>query len=474
MAGAAALFETTGKPRDPAKRAAGVAALTAAFGNRVVTSQAVREQHGNSLTWLPNEPPDAVIYPQSTEDVQKIVRICAEHGLPIIPFGVGTSLEGHINAPQGGVSVDFRDMNKLVAVHAEDLDCVVEPGITRKTLNEQLRDSGLFFPIDPGADASLGGMASTRASGTNAVRYGTMKDNVLSLKVVLANGEVIDTATRAKKTSAGYDLTRLIVGAEGTLGIITQLTLRLSGIPEAIAGGICPFPSVEACCNTAIMTIQSGIPIARIELLDALQVRAINIYSKLGLAETPMLFLEFHGTEASVAEQSKRFGEIAAEFGGGPFTWTTRPEERTRLWEARHNAAMANYSLRPGATIVATDVCVPISRLAECVTETQADIAATGIIAPIVGHIGDGNFHLTLLVDTNDPDDVKRCKALSERLVVRALAMDGTCTGEHGVGQGKMKYLLKEHGPAALAAMAAIKTALDPQNLLNPGKIVAL
>ena len=474
MASSAAVLETTDKPRDPAKRASGVAALTAAFGNRVVTSQAVREQHGNTLTWLPNEPPDAVIYPQSTEDVQKIVRICGEHGLPIIPFGVGSSLEGHVNAPQGGVSVDFRDMNRLVTVHAEDLDCVVEPGITRKTLNEQLRDSGLFFPIDPGADASLGGMASTRASGTNAVRYGTMKDNVLSLQVVLANGEVINTATRAKKTSAGYDLTRLIVGAEGTLGIITQLTLKLSGIPEAIAGGTCPFPSVEACCNTAIMTIQSGIPIARIELLDALQVRAINMYSKLGLAETPMLFLEFHGTEASVAEQSKRFGEIAAEFGGGPFTWTTRPEERTRLWEARHNAAMANYSLRPGATIVATDVCVPISRLAACVTETQADIAATGIIAPIVGHIGDGNFHLTLLVDANDPDDVKRCKALSERLVERALAMDGTCTGEHGVGQGKMKYLLKEHGPAALAAMAAIKKALDPQNLMNPGKIVAL
>ena len=473
MAGAA-IFETTGKPRDPAKRASGVAALTAAFGNRVVTSQAVREQHGNTLTWLPNEPPDAVVYPQSTEDVQKIVRICGEHGLPIIPFGVGSSLEGHVNAPQGGVSVDFRDMNRLVAVHAEDLDCVVEPGITRKTLNEQLRDSGLFFPIDPGADASLGGMASTRASGTNAVRYGTMKDNVLSLQVVLANGEVINTATRAKKTSAGYDLTRLMVGAEGTLGIITQLTLKLSGIPEAMAGGTCPFPSVEACCNTAIMTIQSGIPIARIELLDALQVRAINTYSKLGLAETPMLFLEFHGTEASVAEQSKRFGEIASEFGGGPFSWTTRPEERTRMWEARHNAAMANFSLRPGATIVATDVCVPISRLAECVKETQADIEATGIIAPIVGHIGDGNFHLTLLVDTNDPDDVKRCKALSERLVVRALAMDGTCTGEHGVGQGKMKYLLKEHGPAALAAMAAIKTALDPQNLMNPGKIVAL
>jgi len=359
-------------------------------------------------------------------------------------------------------------------VHAEDLDCVIEPGITRKALNEHLRDSGLFFPIDPGADASLGGMAATRCSGTNAVRYGTMKDNVLALKVVLPNGEVIDTARRAKKTSAGYDLTRLMVGSEGTLGVITQLTLKLSGIPEAISGGICPFPSVEACCNTAIHTIQSGIPVARIELLDALQVRAVNLHSKLGLAETPMLFLEFHGTEASVAEQSKRFGEIAAEFGGGPFTWTARTEERTKLWEARHHAAMSNFALRPGAAMVPTDVCVPISRLAECVTETQRDIAESRILAPIVGHVGDGNFHLTLLVDMDDADEVRRAKALSERLVERALAMDGTCTGEHGVGQGKMKYLVAEHGAAALAVMASIKRALDPQNIMNPGKIVAL
>ena len=471
---AAAILDSNNRVRDPATRAAGVAALTAAFGNRVVTSQAVREQHGNTLTWLPNEPPDAVIYPQGTEDVQRIVRICAEHGLPIIPFGVGSSLEGHVNAPQGGVSIDFRDMNKIIKVHAEDLDCVIEPGITRKALNEQLRDSGLFFPIDPGADASLGGMAATRCSGTNAVRYGTMKDNVIALKVVLSNGEVIDTARRAKKTSAGYDLTRLMVGSEGTLGVITQLTLKLSGIPEAISGGICPFPSVEACCNTAIHTIQSGIPVARIELLDSLQVRACNLHSNLGLPETPMLFLEFHGTEASVAEQSKRFGEIAAEFGGGPFTWTTRPEERTRLWEARHHAALSNFALRPGATIVATDVCVPISRLAECVTETQRDIEASRILAPIVGHVGDGNFHLTMLVDMDDRDELKRAEALSERLVERALAMDGTCTGEHGVGQGKMKYLAAEHGRAALDVMASIKRALDPHNIMNPGKIVAL
>jgi D-lactate dehydrogenase (cytochrome) len=460
--------------RNPAAIKAVITALTAAFGNRVVTSQAVREQHGNTVTWIVNQPPDAVVYPQSTEEVQQIVRICSANRVPVIPFGVGTSLEGHVNAPRGGVSIDFRDMNKVLTVHAEDLDCIIEPGITRKALNEQLRDSGLFFPIDPGADASLGGMAATRCSGTNAVRYGTMKDNVIALKVVLANGEVIDTARRAKKTAAGYDLTRLMVGSEGTLGVITQLTLRLSGIPEAISGGTCPFPSVEACCNTAIHTIQSGIPVARIELLDALQVRACNLHSKLGLPETPMLFLEFHGTEASVAEQSKRFGEIAVEFGGGPFNWTTRPEERTRLWEARHHAAMSNFTLRPGASMVATDVCVPISRLAECVTETQRDIAESRILAPIVGHVGDGNFHLTLLIDMDDADEVKRAKALSERLVERALAMDGTCTGEHGVGQGKMKYMAAEHGAAALAVMASIKRALDPQNIMNPGKIVSV
>src|SRR6186713_1260477 len=460
--------------RDPKAIETAVRALTARFGNRVVTSQAVRQQHGNTVTWIENQPPDAVVFPQSTEDVQEIVRLCAAHRVPIIPFGTGTSLEGHVNAPQGGVSIDVRDMNQVLAVHAEDLDCVVQPGVTRKALNEYLRDQGVFFPIDPGADASLGGMAATRCSGTNAVRYGTMKDNVLALKVVLANGEVIDTARRAKKTAAGYDLTRLMVGSEGTLGVITQLTLKLSGIPEAISGGICPFPSVEACCNTAIHAIQSGIPVARIELLDALQVRAVNLHSKLGLPETPMLFLEFHGTEASVAEQSKRFGEIAAEFGGGPFTWTTRPEERTKLWEARHHAALSNFALRPGAAMVPTDVCVPISRLAECVTETQRDIAESRILAPIVGHVGDGNFHLTLLVDMDDADEVKRAKALSERLVERALAMDGTCTGEHGVGQGKMKYLVAEHGAAALAVMASIKRALDPQNIMNPGKIVAL
>jgi D-lactate dehydrogenase (cytochrome) len=474
MAGAAVNKQAPVHARDPTAIAAAIAALTAAFGNRVVTSQAVREQHGNTLTWVPNQPPDAVVYPQNTGDVQTIVRICAASGVPVIPFGVGTSLEGHVNAPLGGVSIDFRDMNKMLAVHAEDLDCVVEPGITRKALNEQLRDQGLFFPIDPGADATLGGMAATRCSGTNAVRYGTMKDNVLAMKVVMPDGELMTTSRRAKKSSAGYDLTRLIVGSEGTLGVITELTLKLSGIPEAIASGVCPFPSVDAACKATILTIQSGIPVARIELLDALQIKASNAYSKLTLPEVPTLFVEFHGSDASVAEQSQRFGEIVADLGGGPFDWATKPEDRSRLWQARHDGYWAGRHLRPGASAFATDVCVPISRLAECVTATQAAIAELKMVAPILGHVGDGNFHLTLLVDMADADELRRAKILMERLVELALAMDGTCTGEHGVGQGKMKYLLAEHGAPALAAMAAIKRALDPQNIMNPGKIVAL
>jgi D-lactate dehydrogenase (cytochrome) len=451
-----------------------IQALTSKFGNRLVTSQAVREQHGNTLTWVANQPPDAVVFPQSTADVQEIVRICAAHSVPVIPFGTGSSLEGQVNAPKGGVSIDFRDMNRVLAVHAEDLDCVVEPGITRKALNEYLRDQGLFFPLDPGADASLGGMAATRCSGTNAVRYGTMKDNVLALKVVLANGDLMTTARRAKKSSAGYDLTRLMVGSEGTLGVIVELTLRLSGIPEAIASGVCPFPSVEAACNAAILTIQSGIPVARIELLDELQVKASNAYSKLTLPEMPMLFVEFHGSDAGVAEQSRRFGEIAGELGGGPFDWATKAEDRTRLWQARHDAYWSGRALRPGAAVFATDVCVPISRLAECVTETQRDIAKSRLIAPIMGHVGDGNFHLTMTFDMADAEEVARAKALHERLVGRALSMDGTCTGEHGVGQGKMGYLEAEHGRTALDAMRAIKQALDPDNILNPGKIIRL
>jgi D-lactate dehydrogenase (cytochrome) len=451
-----------------------IAALAARYGNRLVTSQAVREQHGHTTTWIDNQPPDAVVFPQTTEDVQEIVRLCAAHRVPVIGFGQGTSLEGQINAPRGGICLDFRDMNRVLAVHAEDLDCVVEPGITRKQLNEYLRDTGVFFPIDPGADASLGGMAATRASGTNAVRYGTMKDNVLALKAVLANGEVISTAHRAKKSSAGYDLTRLLVGSEGTLGIITELTLRLAGIPEAISSGICPFPSVEAACNATILAIQSGIPVARIELLDEMQVKASNAYSKLTLPEMPMLFLEFHGSDASVAEQSQRFGEIARELGGGPFDWATRTEDRTRLWQARHDAYWAVMGLRPGVRALSTDVCVPISHLAECVTQSQRDVQESRLLAPIVGHVGDGNFHMLLLIDHTDADEVERAKAFLERMVDRALTMDGTCTGEHGIGQGKMKYLGAEHGEPALAAMRAIKRALDPLDIMNPGKIFSL
>jgi D-lactate dehydrogenase (cytochrome) len=468
------MHSASSSPRDPKKISAAIAVLTAKFGNRVVTSQAVREQHGNTLTWIPNQPPDAVVFPQETADVQEIVRICAAHDTPMIAYGTGTSLEGHINAPFGGVCIDMRDMNKVLAVHAQDLDCVIEPGITRKTLNENLRDQGLFFPIDPGADASIGGMAATRASGTNAVRYGTMKDNVLALKAVMANGEIVTTSRRAKKSSTGYDLTRLLIGSEGTLGIITELTLKLSGIPEAIAAGICPFPSIEAACNATILTIQPGIPVARIELLDALQIKACNAYSKLTLPEVPTLFLEFHGTDAGVAEQSRRFGEIVKDLGGGPFEWTTKPEERTKLWQARHDVYWAAKALRPGAQAFATDVCVPISRLAECVTAAIAEAEKMKLIAPLAGHVGDGNFHMSLLVDMNDEDEVKRAKEMSAKVVELALSMEGTCTGEHGVGQGKQKYLLAEHGAPALRAMSAIKRALDPQNILNPGKIIPL
>jgi D-lactate dehydrogenase (cytochrome) len=450
-----------------------VRALAARFGNRVVTSLAVRQQHAHTQSWIENQPPDAVVFPQNGAEVAEIITLCAAQRVPVISFGAGTSLEGHVNAPFGGVCIAFRDMNRVLAVHASDFDCVVEPGVTRKQLNEHLRDQGLFFPIDPGADATIGGMAATRCSGTNAVRYGTMKDNVLSLKVVLANGETIATARRAKKSSAGYDLTRLMVGSEGTLGIITEITLKLAGIPEAISSGICPFPSVEAACNTAIATIQSGIPVARIELLDALQVKACNAYSKLTLPETPMLFVEFHGSEANVKEQSAQFGDIARELGGGPFEWATKVEDRSQLWQARHDAYWAGRALRPGVQAFATDVCVPISRLAECVIETQRDLAQTRLVAPILGHVGDGNFHVTMLVDMADAGEVARARGLHERMIERALAMDGTCTGEHGVGQGKMKYLPAEHGAAALDAMRALKHALDPHNILNPGKIVA-
>jgi D-lactate dehydrogenase (cytochrome) len=459
---------------DDATIAAVTLELQRRLGNRVVTSQAVREQHGNTLTWAENQPPDIVVFAETTAEVSDIVKLCATHRVPVIAFGTGTSLEGHVNAPFGGVSIDTSRMKRIIAVHAEDLDCVVEAGVTRKELNEHLRDQGLFFPIDPGADASLGGMAATRASGTNAVRYGTMKDNVLSLTVVTADGSIVRTARRARKSSAGYDLTRLFVGSEGTLGVITEVTLRLAGIPEAISAGICPFTSVKAACDAVIVTIQSGLPVARIELLDEMQVKAVNLHSRLALPETPMLLLEFHGTEASVKEQAERFAEIAADYGGGPFEWATRAEERNRLWQARHDAYWAARMLRPGATPIATDVCVPISRLAECVDATKRDIAALGLIAPIVGHVGDGNFHVQPMVNTDDPAEVAQIKTFLERLVERALAMEGTCTGEHGVGQGKMRYLEAEHGPEALDLMRSLKRTIDPNNIMNPGKIVAL
>jgi D-lactate dehydrogenase (cytochrome) len=459
---------------DEATIAAITAELHKRLGNRVVTSLAVREQHGHTLTWIKNQPPDIVVYAQTAEEVADIVRLCARHQVPVIPFGTGTSLEGHVNAPFGGVSIDLSLMKRIVAVHPEDLDCVVEPGVTRKELNEHLRDQGLFFPIDPGADASIGGMAATRASGTNAVRYGTMRDNVLSLTVVTADGATVKTARRARKSSAGYDLTRLFVGSEGTLGVITEITLKLAGIPEAISAGICPFPTVKAACDAVIVTIQSGVPVARIELLDELFVRAVNLHSRLTLPDKPLLLLEFHGTEAAVNEQAERFGEIAVEYEGGPFEWATKAEDRTRLWQARHDAYWAARLLRPGAQALATDVCVPISRLAECVEETKRDIAAMGLIAPIVGHVGDGNFHVQPMVDIDDPEEVARVEGFLDRLVERALAMEGTCTGEHGVGQKKMRFLQAEHGSEALDLMRTLKRAIDPDNIMNPGKIVVL
>lgn len=462
-----------GVSRNDAGIETAVGIIAQRFGERCVRSQAVREQHGHTTTWIATQAPDAVVFPQSTEEVSEIVRVCAEHEVPVIAFGTGTSLEGHVNAPAGGICIDMAQMNAVVRVDAEDLDCVVQPGITRKQLNDYLRDTGLFFPIDPGADASIGGMAATRASGTNAVRYGTMKDNVMALTAVMPDGTIVHTGTRAKKSSAGYDLTRLLVGSEGTLGVITELTLRLQGIPEAIAGGVCPFPDVESACNAVIMTIQCGIPVARIELLDTLQVQACNAYSKLNLQETPTLFLEFHGTDAGVQEQSELFGEIARDCGGGDFVWETKAEDRTKLWQARHDAYWACLGLRPGSKAVATDVCVPISRLAECVEVTRKDIEESKLLAPIVGHVGDGNFHVSVLVDLDDADEVARAEGFIERLNWRAIEMEGTCTGEHGVGQGKMKYLQREHG-AALQVMRTLKMAIDPKNIMNPGKIVPI
>ena len=440
------------------------------FGDQLSTALSVRQHHSHTTTQIKSQIPDAVVFAKETADVAAAVAVCQAHQCPIIPFGVGSSLEGHVNAPLGGVSVDMNAMDRVLSVHETDLDAVVQPGITREALNNYLRDTGLFFPIDPGANASLGGMAATRASGTNAVRYGTMKDNILALEAVMADGQVIRTGTRAKKSSAGYDLTRLLIGSEGTLGLITELTVKLQGVPEVIAGGICSFPSVEAACNAVINTIQYGIPVARIELLDTVQVCACNRYSGLELPEETLLLLEFHGTKHGVGEQSEMFGEIASEYTPYEFKWTTDQEARTKLWKARHDAFWAAMALVPGGIAMSTDVCVPISRLAECVEDTRRDIEESGIIAPIVGHVGDGNFHTLPIALPDDVEAWKRIQSFVERLSERAIAMDGTCTGEHGIGQGKIKYLRQEMGPA-VDMMIAVKKALDPNDILNPGKL---
>lgn len=457
----------------PGDAAAAVVELRALLGERLSTAAAVREQHGKDPTWHGGRAPDAVAFARSTEEVARIVGVCARYGVPVIAFGTGTSLEGHIEALHGGVSVDLSGMDAILEVNAPDLDCRVQAGVVRTRLNSHLRDTGLFFPIDPGADASLGGMAATRASGTNAVRYGTMREAVLGLTVVTAEGEVVRTGGRARKSAAGYDLTRLFVGSEGTLGIITEVQLRLWGIPEAISAAACSFGTLAGAVDTVIATIQAGVPMARIELLDEVQVRACNRHSGLGLAEMPTLFFEFHGSTAGVAEQAELVGEIAGEHGGAGFAWAAKAEERSRLWQARHDAFWACRGLRPGAEARPTDVCVPISRLADCILETRADIEAEGLLAPIVGHVGDGNFHVTFLLDPDDAGETARANAVSDRMVRRALAMGGTCTGEHGIGYGKIDYLEAEH-PGGVGLMRRVKRALDPGNIMNPGKVLRL
>jgi len=447
-------------------------ALAARFGNRFSTSDAIRLQHGRDESSYAPAPPDAVVFAESTDEVSAIAALCHAHRVPMIAYGTGTSLEGHLLAIHGGVCIDISRMNRVLAIRSEDLDATVQPGVTRKQLNAELHDTGLFFPIDPGADASLGGMAATRASGTNAVRYGTMRENVLGMTAVLADGSVIKTGGRARKSSAGYDLTRLLIGSEGTLAIITELTVRLYPIPEAISSAVCAFPDIAAAVDAVIQVIQMGVPIARIELLDALALKAINRYSKTSLREAPTLFFEFHGSPAGVQEQAHSVEEIAAAHGGMDFDWATRPEERSRLWQARHDTYYACLGLKPGSRALTTDVCVPISRLADCINATVADLEASQLQAPIVGHVGDGNFHVVLLVDPDDPAEVAEAHAISNRLVERALSMEGTCTGEHGIGFGKKRYMAQEHGAASLKVMRAIKQALDPDNLMNPGKIL--
>ena len=445
--------------------------LRALLGDRLTTSRGVREHHGKDESYYPYAPPDAVVFAHSTEEVRDIINICRRHKTPMIPYGVGTSLEGHTLAINGGVCVDLSQMNKVLAIHAEDLDCTVQAGVTRKQLNEEVRHTGLFFPVDPGADATLGGMASTRASGTNAVRYGTMRENVLSLTVVTADGRIIKTATRSRKSAAGYDLTRLFVGAEGTLGIITEVTVRLYAVPQAISAAVCSFKDMAEAVSTVIETLQTGIPIARSEALCGLTMKAINAYSKTAYKEQPTLFLEFHGTEASVKEQVEMLQEIAGEHGCEGFEWATRPEDRTRLWSARHEAYFAGLQLKHGARAVSTDVCVPISRLTECMVETARDIAAASMPIPMFGHVGDGNFHCMILVMPDSKTDLDEAKAFNDRLVNRALSMEGTCTGEHGIGSGKIASLQKELGEA-VDLMSTLKRAFDPDNLFNPGKVV--
>jgi D-lactate dehydrogenase (cytochrome) len=454
----------------PVNAAALVERLAGMMGARATRAPGVLEQHGHSEAYHASLPPDVVVFPESTAEVVEIVKLCANLRMPIVPFGAGTSLEGNTAAVAGGVSIDFSRMNKVLAVNADDMDVVVEPGITRKQLNAQLRDTGLFFPIDPGADASIGGMTSTRASGTMAVRYGTMKDNVIALEVVLADGRVIRTARRARKSAAGYDLTRLFVGSEGTLGVITEVTLKLHPLPQAVSAALCSFDSLQQAVDTAITVIQSAIPVARIELLDDVMMRGINAYAKLVYREAPTLFFEFHGSDSAVAEQAEAAQSIAADHCGSGFEWARAPEERGRLWHARDNTLYAGLGLRPGSRALITDVCVPISRLAECLTATRRDADESGFVAPIVGHVGDGNFHMLILVDPSQPGEIARAKALHGRMVARAIAMNGTSTGEHGIGLGKIGYLAEELGEA-VDVMRDIKAALDPHGLMNPGKI---
>ncbi|MEE2687892.1 MAG: FAD-linked oxidase C-terminal domain-containing protein [Pseudomonadota bacterium] len=450
-----------------------ISELREVLGDRVSTSASVREHHGNAEDYIPVAPPDAVCFANSTEEVAKIVQLCARDKIPVIPFGTGTSLEGHVQALRGGITIDVTNMNEVLEVNAEDLDCRVQAGVTRKQLNNQLRDTGLFFPIDPGADASIGGMTATRASGTNAVRYGTMRENVMGLTLVLPDGRIIKTGGRAKKSAAGYDLTRIFVGSEGTLGVITEIQLKLYGIPEAITSAVCQYPTLEEAVNTVILTIQCGVPVARIELLDEKQMEACIAYSNLeGYEPKPTLFFEFHGTPASAKEQAETIGGISNDFGGSAFAWSATTEERNKLWQARHDAYYAALAMFPGKKGIATDACVPISKLSECLLETRRDIDQSGFYAPIVGHAGDGNFHLVILVDPNDKDEMHRAHELNDRLVHRTIALGGTCTGEHGIGCGKMDFLVAEHGGDAIAVMRSIKNAIDPQNIMNPGKII--